>query len=166
MTVNFYKYTGESKVVKKTLPEPAYTAQTVTPYRPLSDLTGELQLDYNSIYYDCNYADFDGKYYFITGRQTMPGQQMILTFRIDVLKTYVADNAFQSLPVIPMRSEMQYNSYMLDSKQPHEVAKYNYVMDPEGADSGLPNACLDYSKLSLIAAVVGTDEPTNTTVEN
>ena len=77
MEVTFYNYSGNPKVVDKTLGSAIATAATLKPYRPVSDLKGEIILAYDSALYAANYALLDSKYYFITDRQVLPGGQML-----------------------------------------------------------------------------------------
>lgn len=167
-SITLYSISDDPKVVNKTLGSAQAGPLSCTPYEPLSDLEGYVILAYNSTRKACNYALLDNKYYYITDREMLTGSQLKLKLKVDVLRTYVNTNDFKALKVIPSRSEDQYNSWILDGKQPYEVAKENVIIDPDpdSYSSALPDACLDYSKLSIIAAVVGTDQPTNTLVEN
>ena len=166
MELKFYFVTNDPKTVSKTLGSVQGTTQC-TPYEPISDIEGFVIIDYNaSTRWVTNYVSLDGKYYFITNREAMTADRLKLYLKCDVLMNYVNTNDFKNLTVYPSRSESEYNSWMMDGRQPYEVAKENVVVDPTGADDSLPNACLDYSHLSIIATVVGTDEPTNTRVES
>lgn len=166
-SITLYSVTDDPKVVDKTLGSAQAGPLSCTPYEPLSDIEGYVILAYNSTRKGSNYALLDGKYYYITDREMLTGGQLKLKLKVDVLKTYVSTNDFKALNVVPSRSEDQYNSWILDGRQPYEVAKENVIIDPDPGSysTALPDACLDYSNLSIIAAVVGTDQPTNTRVE-
>ena len=53
----------------------------------------------------------------------------------------------------------------IDVLQPVEVAKYCEIMNPTGYDPALPDACLDYAELSLVAGIIGTEDKIGTTVQ-
>lgn len=163
--MKLYRVSNDPKTVSKTLGTETDTLQC-TPYEAISDIEGFVIVDYNTNRFNTNYASLQGKYYYITGREALTADRLKLYLKCDVLMTYVNTTDFQNLTVYPSRSESAYNSWMMDGRQPYEVAKENVVVDPIGADESLPDACLDYSNLSIIATVVGTDEPTNTRVES
>lgn len=167
MNIVFYNYSGMNNVVQKTL-SPVATIPDANPFKPLSALTGELILNYNADIFAANYCTFLGKSYFVTAdRELLPGQRMRLICRIDVLQTYCNSEAFNSIPIVPQRSASKnaYNAWIADTQQPVEVAKYCEIMNPTGYDPALPDACLDYAELSLVAGIIGTEDKIGTTVQ-
>ncbi len=166
MDIAFFTYAGRSNVVQKTL-TPVATITGAKPFQPLSPLTGELLLDYNADIFGANYCTFLGKSYFVTDRELLTGQRMRIICRVDVLQTYCNSEAFNAIPIVPQRSASKtaYNAWIADTMQPVEVAKYCEIMNPTGYDPALPDACLDYAELSLVAGIIGTEDKIGTTVQ-
>lgn len=119
LSANFYNNTDNPKTVTKTLPEtPTHTA-TITPYQPLSELTGTIILAYNSDLDSANYCSFGSKYYFITDRILLTGGKIQLTLRTDVLMTYRA--AILNCKAVINRSDTLNNAQILDGAIRHEA---------------------------------------------
>lgn len=87
-TITLEKTTSDPKqAVKSIVPESAVT-KDCTPYETLDDLNGYVILDYDSTLMDKNYAQYDGKFYFVTDRTRDIGHKMKIFLRIDSLSTY------------------------------------------------------------------------------
>ena len=99
--------------------------QSMAPFRPLSDLTGEITLAYNAIGYRANYCMINygsaetpyTKNYFITDRQLLTGGKMSLILRCDVLTTY--RSGVREIPVVCRRTASGFQSpYIFDDRAP------------------------------------------------
>lgn len=169
MEVILYVYSGEQKKVNKSGSlQILKTISNAQPYNPLSALTGELILEYDADIMTVNYAQFLGKYYFILpDKELLTGGKVRFTCRTDVLQTYCNSETFNNVPIVPQRSASKdaYNAWIADGQQPVEVAKYCEIMNPVGYDPALPDACLDYSSMSLVAGIIGTEDKIGTTVQ-
>lgn len=151
MDITFYNYNGMNNVLQKTL-SPVATITGAKPFQPLSPLTGELILDYNSDIFGANYCAFLGKSYFVTDRELLTGQRMRIICRVDVLQTYSA--GIKTAPLIPSRSSDQYNSWIYDAQLPFEVAATSYSLPPVG-QAGVDYSVWDYDNMSLIVGAIG-----------
>lgn len=160
IVVTLYTYTGDDRVVNKSLGTGTeYNDCTFRDSAELHSPVFTVQADVPASVNYCSITDHNGKtrYYYATVINLRTGLS-VLTCRVDVLMTYKQE--LYELSVIPLRSASDngYNAYIADGAQPIEVAKYNEIMNPVGYDASLPDACLDYANMSLIAAVIGTDE--------
>lgn len=151
MEVTFYNYSGNPKVVYKTLGSALATASTLKPYRPVSDLKGEIILAYNSTLYASNYCLLDSKYYFITDRNVLPGGQMMFELLVDVLMSY----DISDVPIIPARNTELNNPWIYDSLQPMEVAKTHYSLKPSISEGAASLDRLNYSSMHTVAGIIG-----------
>lgn len=151
MEVTFYNYSGNPKIVDKTLGSAIATASTLKPYRPVSDLKGEIILAYNAALYAANYALLDSKYYFITDRQVLPGGQMQFQLLTDVLMSYDISN----VPIIPARNTELNNPWIYDNMQPMEVAKTHYSLKPSISEGASSLDRLNYSSMHTVAGIIG-----------
>lgn len=89
MTVTFKKCTSNPKTADKSFEEDATReVQNVQPFERLDDLTGTLILEYDPEIEACNYAEFEGMKYFITGKARDIGSRLVLTLKLDALSTY------------------------------------------------------------------------------
>lgn len=169
MEVILYTYSGEQKKVNKLGNlQIVKTINDAKPYNPLSALTGELILDNVPNILNANYAKFLDKYYFILpDKELLPGEKVKFKCRTDVLQTYCNSAAFNSVKIVPQRSASYaaYNAWVADGQQPVEVAKYCQIMNPTGYDPALPDACLNYGSMSLVAGIIGTEDKIGTTVQ-
>ena len=132
MQAVFYDYTGDNRVIDKPLGEtPLATVQTFTPYRPLSDLTGQITLTYNQTIFSANYVILtygaEGhtytKNYFITDRVLEAGGKMTLYLRCDVLTTFAT--AVKQIRVCCRRTALAnlQGQYLADEKAPVETRR-------------------------------------------
>ena len=141
-----YNNTDNPKTVNKTLSEtPTHTA-TITPYQPLSELTGTIILAYNSALDSANYCSFGSKYYFITDRILLTGGKIQLTLRVDVLMTY--KTAIKNCPAILARTETKeaQDIYIADPDYPIEQYKKIVIKN---------FAPFSYSQNQFIACITG-----------
>lgn len=131
MNADFYDYQGANNVIQKVLNNnnKLGSVATITPYRPLSDLTGEITLTYNQTIFRSNYCILNfgtdiapyTKNYFITDRQMTTGGKMTLTLLCDVLTTYqsaVLDTSCVCLRTAQDKFQCQ---FIADEKAPIET---------------------------------------------
>lgn len=122
MDILFFDYDGDNRVINKPIndAEPLSRVTGAKPFEPLSPLTGQLLLAFDSTIYATNYAKFENKYYFITDRELLTGMRMRLICRVDVLKTYADQIA--GLRVMCRRSGLpvKQQQYLPDDKYPVE----------------------------------------------
>lgn len=144
MDISFYSYSGDNKIVDKSLTS-ITTVTDAHPFEPLSALTGQLILEYKQTVYDANYAKFNDRYYFVTDRELLIGGKMRLICKIDVLMTFDISN----VPVVPARSESTFNDFVIDTAQPVETRVQHYNLLFSGDN-------LDYTNMTMIAGIVGT----------
>ena len=88
-TTTLYYTSDDPKVVDKTLTGGYSVA--CAPYDGCSILAPRLILDYNSSAFDSNYLyipEFGNRYYYITDVEVTPAQKMIISAKVDPLKTY------------------------------------------------------------------------------
>lgn len=152
MNCTLYNVSDNVKRVVKNLGNVVATVGLIEPYKPLSDITGTVVVNgYDTTRFVSNYAKIDNKYYFITDREILTGGMIQFTLRVDVLMTY----GVAAIPVIPIRTSVVNNPYIIDTQQPVEATEEHYNLLFSGAN-------LDYSNMCLIAGIVGTGgEPTN-----
>lgn len=160
IVVTLYTYTGDDRVVNKSLGTGvAYNNCIFKDSAELHSPVFTVEADVSASVNYCSITDHNGKtrYYYATVINLRTGLS-VLTCSVDVLMTYKSE--LYELSVIPLRSASDdgYNAYIADGAQPIEVAKYNEIMNPIGYDSALPDACLNYGSMSLVAAIVGNDE--------
>lgn len=143
MNANFYDYQGANNVIQKSLNSDNLlgSVSTIIPYRPLSDLTGEIILDYNQTIYRANYCILNfgtdlapyTKNYFITDRQMTTGGKMTLTLLCDVLTTYQSA-VLNTSCVCRRTANMTYQcQYIVDDKAPIE-AKHNVSQNADSTE--------------------------------
>lgn len=143
MNANFYDYQGANNVIQKSLNSDNLlgSVSTITPYRPLSDLTGEIILNYNQTIYRANYCILNfgtdlapyTKNYFITDRQMTTGGKMTLTLLCDVLTTYQS-SVLNTSCVCRRTANMTYQcQYIVDDKAPIE-AKHNVSQNADSTE--------------------------------
>lgn len=84
MTAYFYHYTGDNKVVNKTLTDMT-SAVTLAPYEPLDELRGYIIV--SPTYEAYNYVKIGNIYYFVTGRTFDTAGRLRIELREDVLMT-------------------------------------------------------------------------------
>lgn len=156
-TITLYKYAGNVKQVdKKSMLTNAivYSGET-TNFRDTVDLHSPDFMVNATISADYNYCSItvDGitRYYFARVVNVRTGLSLIHC-DLDVLTTFDLSN----VPVIPARTANENNRYITDITQPVEQRTQHYnVLFSGGAN-------LDYSKMTLIAGIVGTGgTPTN-----
>lgn len=137
MDCKLFDYTGENITIDKKiggvlLDSANYSTlsgvlnvASMTPYRPLSDLTGEITLAYDATGFAANYVMINygttetpyTKNYFITDRQLLAGGKMLLTLRTDVLTTF--RSGVRSVPVVCRRTACGFQSpYIFDDRAP------------------------------------------------
>ena len=85
--INFKQTTSDPKTAIKAF-ESDPIQKECTPYEALDDLNGYVIIDYDPNVMGCNYAEYDGKKYFVTDRIRQPGQKLQVKLRIDSLSTY------------------------------------------------------------------------------
>lgn len=133
MNADFYDYQGENNVIVKTLDNTNKigSVATITPYQPLSDLTGTITLTYNQTIFRSNYCILNfgtaqtpyTKNYFVIDRQMIQGGKMILTLLCDVLTTF--QSGVLDMQVLCRRTALQHiqSPYILDENAPVETRR-------------------------------------------
>ena len=142
MNCKLFDYTGENITIDKKiggvlLDSTNYSTltgvlavQSMTPYRPLSDLTGEITLAYDATGFAANYVMINygtdetpyTKNYFVTDRQLLAGGKMLLTLRCDVLTTF--RSGVRSIPVVCRRTACGLQSkYIFDENAPVQTKR-------------------------------------------
>lgn len=117
-TATLYNTSDDPKVVNKTLT--GGTAVTCAPYEGCSTLAPRLILDYNSSVFNSNYlyiSDFGGRYYYITNVDVTPAQKMIISAKVDPLKTY-ADSIKNCIACVTRSESIGKPTYVVDNKLP------------------------------------------------
>lgn len=128
MSITLYKYTGEINVINKNLGSPLFTANgafrddidVLNPTFSLGNLEGLTE----DIVQNCNYmyiSEFE-RYYFITAKTIPYDTELILSGKVDVLRTYAVD--IMNLNAIVERNSVNYNNYLID----HSAQAYNFPM--------------------------------------
>lgn len=87
-SIHFKQTTSDPKTAEKKFVENIDYEKTCTPYEALDDLNGYVIIDYDPDIMGCNYAEYDGKKYFVTDRVRQPGQKLQVQLRVDSLSTY------------------------------------------------------------------------------
>lgn len=131
LTVTFYKYSGNPKVIHKSLGSATATI-TINPTEFYDDQEPKLILNYNStIYANANYCSIGGDYYFIEDRGLDTAERMILILQKDLLKTNAAE--IDATDIITQRDYMG-DSWIVDPLQVRTVQKVtqNYEMGDIG----------------------------------
>lgn len=133
MNADFYDYQGENNVIVKKLnnDNKIGSVATITPYQPLSDLTGTIILTYNQTIFRANYCILNygtdqtplPKNYFVIDRQLIQGGKMILTLMCDVLTTF--QTQVLDMQVLCRRSALvsKQTPYILDQNAPVETRR-------------------------------------------
>lgn len=141
MTVYFYDYQGEPITIKKSglyVESDIYLgkAESLIPYKPLSDLDGEMIYDYDSTTFKANYCvvDFGSGYtknYFIRDREMLTGSKMRHILHCDVLTTF--QSGVLGTNVLCKRTALQskQSPYMIDTYAPVE-ARRSVAQQEEG----------------------------------
>lgn len=122
-TVTFYKISDPPNKLVKNLGT-AIKTSNCTPFRPVSDLTGTILIDYAAAAESANYAMVTGdgrnRYCFITDIEKDIGGKMSISLREDALMTF--SNAIYECGILATRSSViaknggnvGYNSYLED----------------------------------------------------
>ena len=83
-TLNLYKCSDDPRIVAKNVGT-VQASVSCTPYEPISDTDGYVIIEYNATRQECNYAELNGKYYYVTGREMLTGQRIRISLHVDVL---------------------------------------------------------------------------------
>lgn len=116
-TVKFYNYTGDTRVISKTLTN---ESQNTTVY--LSNNCNiaypSISLPYNSTWLAYNYCYITdwNRYYYISEWSTDSAGKLYANLAIDVLKTYATD--LLGCPVTVVRSQSVGMNHIVDDKYP------------------------------------------------
>lgn len=168
ITVRIYLNKSDNRVVNKRLLSAKTYGDNVA-FRDATELHQPVFTVSEQIDAECNYCSISGidgleRFYFaeIVNLRT---DLTVVRCDLDVLMTF--KDSFDKISVIPTRSSSDWNDWMMDGNQPVEVAKYNYLMLPDAGSwgSGLnERGEWDYGNPSIIAAIVGNDDPTSVEV--
>lgn len=150
ITVKLYRYNGEPERVDKSqmlTGEKTYSGNHVD-FRDSVDLHAPQFIINETVSAVYNYCAItvDGvtRYYFARVVNVRTGLSAIIC-DIDVLMSF----NISAVPVIPYRSQSDYNRYIIDPTQPVDVRTEHFNLLFSGAN-------LDYNNMSLIAGIVGT----------
>lgn len=113
-TVDFYNYTGDPAVANKNLGTVVGSTATLKPLENISNLDIRIVIDFKENFMGCNYIGCDGAYYKITDRQRAPAGAMMITARIDGVKSYWEQ--IKLCPCLASRSASRYTLYIPDNK--------------------------------------------------
>lgn len=151
MTVNFYKYTGNTKKINKAFAA-TYTSKTISPTDFYDDEEPQLILAYDSsLYNNANYCIIGSDCYFIRDRGLDTGNRMIFFLEKDLLTT--VKNELMNVEVIADRSSNLYNSYMND---PVQARQANYeTINYEFFHIGAPSPVGSYGHGRLVLVTIG-----------
>lgn len=120
MTLTLYKCSDDQRTLNKTLTD-AIT-RTVQLKNDTDLLSPTFLLAYDAtILAGYNYAEMDGRYYFITDVGGVLGGQLRISCKTDVLMTY--KDQIMQCPIIVDRSSSNWNAYIQDN----ERGFYQYV---------------------------------------
>lgn len=131
LSVSFYKYVGNPKVIHKSIGS-AIATITIKPTDFYDDQEPTLILNYNStIYATANYCSIGGDYYFINDRGLDTAERMRLMLDKDLLFTNAAE--INATDIITERDYMG-DSWIVDPLQVRTVQKItqNYEMGDIG----------------------------------
>lgn len=138
-SLKFYNVSDPPNKLDKTIGTQIASCATVRPFEAVSELTGNFLIDYNAKINGCNYCycqEVD-KYYYITDIQMETAQRMIISVKVDVLKTYAS--GIKSSPIYVTRAEQQatednpcgYNTYIHDAQIRKTAREFTIVkIDP------------------------------------
>lgn len=138
-SLQFYNVSDPPNKLDKELGTQIASCGTVRPYEAVSELTGTFLIDHNPYINGCNYCYCHvlGKYYYITDIQLETAQRMIISVKVDVLKTYAS--GIKSSPIYVTRAEQQateanpcgYNTYLPDAQIRKTAREFTIVkIDP------------------------------------
>lgn len=124
MTVTLYTTADDVRTVNKTLTN--VKSVTATPTEPMNILAPTLIIDYDSSVLSANYVHISSlnRYYYIDNMDLLKGNRLLLSCRVDVLKTYAA--ALTDCECIVTRSE--------SVGAPNEIPDKNLPVDPNRED--------------------------------
>ena len=155
ITVEVGQCLDDNRVVNKTVTWTSITGSIsfrdiAELHNPVFTITGVSE---SSEFNYCRIRGIDGldRYYFAEVVNVRTGVAQVIC-RMDVLMTY--KQWLKNILVIPERSESNQNHYIIDSARMFETTVQHYNIMFNGAN-------LDYTKMSLIAGIVGTSQPLN-----
>lgn len=173
--VELIKCNCDNRVVNKTsfftdtisFSENVYFRDAADLHNPVFTVEGNIGAGYNYCY--INNADPDSgvtQHYYFARVTNIRTNLALVECKLDVLMEVRKDPS--AVEIIPRRSSEVWNDWIFDPSQPVEVAKFNYLMNPDAGSwsAAVPNGEWDYGNASLIACIVGSDEPTNLEVVN
>lgn len=136
-------------------------------HNPVFTVEGNIGAGYNYCY--INNADPDSgntQHYYFARVTNIRTNLALVECKLDVLMEMRGN--WDNVEVIPRRSSKTWNDWIFDPSQPVEVAKFNYLMNPDNGSWSptVPNGEWNYDNASLIACIVGSDDPTNLEVVN
>ena len=144
--INFRTTTSDPKTAVKAF-ESDPIQKTCTPYEALDDLNGYVIIDYDANVMGCNYAEYDGKKYFVADRIRQPGQKLQVRLRIDSLSTYWYYIAQCSAVVRTTTDTNGWSRYMQGNRL---VQSYNVTHAAQGSYSNL-----DFDSTHLYMGIYG-----------
>lgn len=148
-TVTFYNISDPPNKLSKTIGT-ALKTSTCTPFKPVSDLTGTILLDYTAEAEGANYAMVTGdgreRYCFITDIEKDIGGRMSITLKEDPLMTF--STKIELAPILATRSSVLakddgnvgYNAYLQDGMWTCDATQLTYT------SVDILNGFFDYDK--------------------
>lgn len=124
MNITLYTTTDDMRTVDKTLT--TVKSVTATPTEPMNVLAPTLIIDYDSSVLSANYVYIPAlsRYYYIDNIDLLKGNRLLLSCRVDVLKTYAND--IRNCNCICVRSE--------SIGTPTQIPDKNLPIDPNRED--------------------------------
>lgn len=87
MNITLYKYSGDPRVVNKSLESTSSTISVIEPYEALDELRGSIIIAGSAANESANYCLLNGRYYYIEDRIKDTAGRLRLNLREDVLMT-------------------------------------------------------------------------------
>ena len=151
-TIDFKKTTSDPKTAIKIFESDHYE-KACTPYEALDDLNGYVIIDYDSNVMGCNYAEYDGKKYFVTDRIRQPGQKLQVQLRVDSLSTYWTEIKNCSAVVRTTTYSDGWSRYMQGNRL---VQAYNVTHAAPNPEQGYVSEYdLDFATTHLFMGIYG-----------
>lgn len=147
MNVTFKTCTSNPKTAEKSFSGAGIVVQNVQPFERLDDLTGTLILGYDATIEACNYCEFEGMKYFITGKARDIGNRLVLTLRLDALSSYW--NQIKKCPAV-VRTTTDTDGWSRYMQGNRLVQSYNVTHAAQGAFSNL-----DFDSTHLFMGIYG-----------
>ena len=133
MNITLYTTADDVRTVNKALN--TVKSVTATPTEPMNILTPTLIINYDNNVLSANYVYIPAlnRYYYIDNMDLLKGNRLLLTCRVDVLKTYEVDIKASKGLITKQRA---YNPYYGDYAVAYEFTEKRYNFDNVFTDNG------------------------------